>query len=308
MEERPGAPTPLESPLTSPKDTKEGNETGYFANFALTQDCTASVQNPSRALLIPTFPPTTSILQVAFMFTFKRFTIHDEHCAMKVGTDGVLLGAWAGIDGACRVLDIGCGSGLIALMAAQRNASAQVTGVEIDENAVRDAITNIQASPFADRVRVIHADILQLAGCDTDSTGGHAAFDCLLANPPYHEEELLPPSAARATARHTSGGLTFSALLETATTLLAPDVPTASLSVVLPAQASSAFIPLAGKQGLYVSRRTDVITRPGKPPKRILLEFRLQPSMPVCEQLILMDEGGKRSKAYSDLCRDFYIK
>ena len=95
------------------------------------------------------------------MFQFKQFFIDDARCAMKVGTDGVLLGAWATVAGARRILDVGCGSGLIALMAAQRAGEAQVVGVEIDGGAAADARCNVAASPFADRVEVVEADVLQ---------------------------------------------------------------------------------------------------------------------------------------------------
>ncbi|MFR1987405.1 MAG: tRNA1(Val) (adenine(37)-N6)-methyltransferase [Prevotellamassilia sp.] len=133
------------------------------------------------------------------MFTFQQFTIDDSRCAMKVGTDGVLLGAWADLSETTRILDLGCGSGLIALMAAQRNPQALVKGVEIDEAAAADAQANVAASPFHERVQITCADALTLSAPSFEA-------DCILSNPPYHEEELLPPEAQRAAARHTGGG------------------------------------------------------------------------------------------------------
>ena len=127
------------------------------------------------------------------MFTFKQFIIEDAHCAMKVGTDGVLLGAWADVAGCRHITDIGCGSGLIALMAAQRAPEARVTGVEIDPEAVADAQANVAASPFAHRTEIVLADVCRYAAPAPKS-------DCLLRNPPYHEEDLLPPVTSRATA------------------------------------------------------------------------------------------------------------
>lgn len=241
------------------------------------------------------------------MFTFKQFVIDDSHCAMKVGTDGVLLGAWADISQAQRILDIGCGSGLIALMAAQRNPEARVTGVEIDAAAARDAQANALASPFGSRVEIVHADVSTLA--ERVTAGRAEPFDCLLANPPYHAEDLLPPTEKRATARHTAGGgLTFEALLRAASALLDFVAPAASFSVVLPTTALASFIPLAATFGLYPSRRTSVVTRPGKPAKRTLLELRPEATVPHCDELTLLAPDGQRSVDYATLCRDFYIR
>lgn len=276
---------------------------------------------------------------------------------MRVGTDGVLLGAWAAVEGARRVLDVGCGSGLIALMAAQRNASAYVTGVEIDPSAAADAQANAAASPFAKRVRIVCKDVLQMAArpggdenvgekklttpatCaakDRASSFFLPPYDCILANPPYHEEDLLPPSARRATARHTAGGgLTFAALLRAADALLAreplgemgektkrgeeeekggdegvappaePFVP--QLSLILPTQALSHFLPLAAVHGFYVSRQTTVVTRPNKASKRTLLTLTRKSQEPVRDTLTLLAPDGTRSVEYAELCREFYL-
>ena len=128
-------------------------------------------------------------------FRFKHFTVWQQHCAMKVGTDGVLLGAWA--DGGQRILDIGTGTGLIALMMAQRFPAAEVTAVEIDEQAAMQACENVAASPFADRVNVIHDDILRYA--DACAEG---CFDAIVCNPPFFVNSLKNPDSKRALARH----------------------------------------------------------------------------------------------------------
>lgn len=240
---------------------------------------------------------------------------------MKVGTDGVLLGAWADVTDTRRILDIGCGSGLIALMAAQRAPLAQVDGVEIDEAAAADARLNASQSPFAPRVRIFCADILTWNGLSdgeppAERTEGRLHYDCLLSNPPYHEEDLLPPSLQRAAARHTAGGgLTFPALLRSAVRLLDTDSPASRLCLVLPAPALRSFLPLAAVHGLVPVRRTDVVTRPGKPPKRVLLEFRFPAFVASLsgtftqqtDELVLVAPDGSRSAAYSELCRDFYL-
>lgn len=235
------------------------------------------------------------------VFTFKQFIINDSHCAMKVGTDGVLLGAWADLTDCQRILDLGCGSGLIALMAAQRNPQALITGVEIDEVAASDALLNVQNSPFASRIAIRCQDATQLAATE-------GRYDCILSNPPYHQEELLPPSAARAAARHTAGGgLTFSALLRTVCNLLDDSNQNARFSLILPAPALNKFKTLATIHGLHLTRCTQVVTRPGKPCKRVLLEFCLHKSTPANDELILTAPDGGRSAAYSLLCNDFYL-
>lgn len=235
------------------------------------------------------------------MFTFKQFVIEDAHCAMKVGTDGVLLGAWADVSGCRHITDIGCGSGVVALMATQRAPLARVTGVEIDPGAARDARANAAASPFASRTEIVLADVCRYAATAPKS-------DCLLSNPPYHEEDLLPPTACRATARHTSGGgMGFEALLRAACQLLDPAAPHARFSLILPTQALPRFLPLAAVHGFHETRRTDVVTRPGKPPKRTLLELRPHPVPMRRDVLVLVGDDGGRSEAYANLCRDFYL-
>lgn len=233
-------------------------------------------------------------------YTFKQFHINDEHCAMKVGTDGVLLGAWADISGATQVLDIGCGSGLISLMLAQRAPSAHVVGIEIDADAANDARGNVASSPFANNVEVVTGDALHFAP--------QCLFDLIVSNPPYHEESLLPPSALRAKARHTSGGgLTFSALLESATRLLNKKAKHARFAVVLPTQAAQRFTTLAAIYGLNLCRETKVVTRPNKPCKRTLLEFTPHPMAPCTSTLVLLNEHGERSNDYNLLCSNFYL-
>lgn len=280
------------------------------------------------------------------MFTFRQFKIDDTHCAMKVGTDGVLLGAWTDVTGVRRILDIGCGSGLIALMLAQRAAGARVDGVEIDADAAADALANVEASPFHDRMRIFCGDVLKMAGgswpsplpcgkplftgesqCSTSDPQRYSCvlqqfmiapqllvkapqrtYDCIVANPPYHEEELLPPSRRRAAARHTAGGgLTFAALLQAARQLLDADSPAARFCVILPATAVARFIPAAAVYGFNLARRTNVVTRPGKPCKRVLLDFRLQAPPPVTDELVLVAPDGGRSAQYAELCREFYL-
>ena len=236
------------------------------------------------------------------LFRFKRFTVRHDRSAMRVGTDGVLLGAWASLDGAARVLDIGCGCGLIVLMAAQRAEEARITGVEIDHDSALQAMENVAESPFATRITIIEEDIRLLPGAQL--------FDHVLCNPPYHLETTLPPSATRMRARHTEA-LSFESLIASVVRLL---VPGGWFSVVLPASVTDVFVTLSLASGLRLCRRCDVLTVPHRPPKRVLLTFQLPAAsndaacdVPIHETLTLQDAQGGRSEAYQHLTRDFYL-
>lgn len=251
------------------------------------------------------------------MFRFKQFTIHDDRCAMKVGTDGVLLGAWAALDGAQRILDVGAGCGLVALMVAQRAPEARVTAIEIDEAAAVQAYENVQQSPFADRVEVRCDDFVAFAGPVTfqpklsqlaisrPETSELKSYDVIVSNPPFFEEDLLPPDAKRANARHTqAGGLTFESLVAAAVTMLRK---AGHLQVIIPKTAQPRFHALCNAHGLSLVRATDVQTVARKAPKRVLLDFaKSSLATPQYDTIVLM-EHGERSAAYAALCRDFYL-
>lgn len=244
------------------------------------------------------------------MFRFKQFTVHDDRCAMKVGTDGVLLGAWASVDGARRILDVGAGCGLVALMAAQRAPEAHVTAIEIDDAAAAQARENVQQSPFADRVEVLCDDfVTYAANLETSITSQPhnlaQHYDVIVSNPPFFEEDLLPPDAKRANARHTqAGGLTFESLVAAAVTLLREG---GHLQVIIPKTAQQRFHAICNRYGLSLVRSTDVQTVVRKAPKRVLLDFANTPlATPQHDVLVLMEQG-ERSVAYAALCREFYL-
>lgn len=230
-------------------------------------------------------------------FDFQQFRICHDRCSMKVGTDGVLLGAWADVVKAQRILDIGTGSGLIALMAAQRS-QAHIIGIDIHAPSVEQARENVASSPFASRI-----DIEQ---CDVRSFHPEAPFDCILTNPPYFEEELLPPDEVRAGARHTQG-LPFATCIEQAHRLLCND---GSFQVVLPHSAESRFTALCVQQGFSLLRSTTIHTVMHKPPRRILLHFIKQSHIDTPVErtsIILTAPDGGRSEEYKRLTRDFYL-
>ncbi len=228
-------------------------------------------------------------------FRFRRFSIRQDRCAMKVGTDGVLLGAWAELPDAGCILDVGTGTGLIALMAAQRS-EAHVVGIELDVAAAAQAADNAAASPWRERMSMVQGDFATFPF--------RGIFRCILANPPYYDNQLLPPDAARRTARH-SGSLPFPVLVRRAAELLEA---AGTLSVVLPVSEEVRFATLCAASGFRLLRRTAVCTTPAKPPSRVLLTYGRQGIPQPADILVLQDTDGSRSAAYAALTADFYIK
>ena len=229
-------------------------------------------------------------------FTFKQFTIRHDRCAMKVGTDGVLLGAWTGVNHSRRMLDIGTGTGLIALMLAQRCPQATITAIDIDTEAVSQALENVQSSLWADRVEVILQDI-----CNYPTK---QCFDTIVSNPPYFIDSLKCPDDQRNTARHTDT-LDAERLLSSVARLLSND---GRFSIILPAEQTDMLIQTARTHRLYPSRQTAVITRPGLPPKRILMEFQKTKKAFQFDELIIELERHVYSEEYIALTREFYLK
>ena len=229
-------------------------------------------------------------------FTFKQFTIYHDRCAMKVGTDGVLLGAWTNLQNANRILDVGTGTGLIALMLAQRTKDATITAIDIDADAVGQAQENVSDSPWKDRVEVTLQDICTYAP--------DGLFDIIVSNPPYFVNSLKCPDGQRTTARHTDS-LDANRLIGKVTELLAPE---GRFSLILPADQTDELLRIAEEYGLYPSRITRVITRPGLPPKRVLVEFRK--TTQICEETELVVELDRHvySEDYIALTKDFYLK
>lgn len=238
------------------------------------------------------------------MFQFKQFAINDDRCAMKVGTDGVLLGAWADVAHAKRVLDVGAGCGLISLMLAQRFPQIHVTALELDSDAAKQAQENAAESPFALQVDVVEGDFADFALLDDGRT--FEAFDTIVSNPPFFEEDLLPPDGARANARHTAAGLNFENLVAGSARLLCDG---GTLSVIIPKDAQLRFHAICNRHGFSLLRATDVRTVIRKAPKRVMLHFvksRSATAEVLRDEIVLMQDG-KRSAAYADLCRDFYL-
>ena len=215
---------------------------------------------------------------------------------MKVGTDGVLLGAWADVEHSKHILDIGTGSGLIAIMMAQRT-KAEITGIDIDSNAIGQAKENAAASPFANQITITESDLYEFKPSHM--------FDNIVSNPPYFEENVLPPENSRAQARHTSG-LTLQTLVKCAKKLMEPN---ALFQVILPFSVCPKFISLCAVEGLSLLHRTDVCTKEGKPFKRTLLRFinNINATCPTQDILPLSDGKGDRAEEYSLLTKEYYL-
>lgn len=214
---------------------------------------------------------------------------------MKVGTDGVLLGAWAPecIAGG-RILDIGTGTGVMAIMAAQRNPSARIVGVEIDDMSALQARENAEASPWADRVEIVNADIRSYEAA--------APFDLVISNPPYFVDSLKSPDSGRTTARHTVS-LDFGELMSAVERLLAPD---GRFAVIVPAEAASRVV---ASGCLVLRRRCDVRSKPSAGPIRTMMEFVAgYCGAPEFSELTIGDGKGGYTAEYVALTRDFYLK
>lgn len=231
-------------------------------------------------------------------FTFKQFVVHQEHCAMKVGTDGTLLGAWADLerqDG--RVLDIGTGTGLMALMMAQRFPKAWVTAIDIDEMAVFQAADNVKGSMFADRIKVVLADVNAFEPAEL--------FDAIVCNPPFFNHALTCPDQHRTQARHTTS-LSYRQLMAAAYRLLDDE---GLFSLIIPNDFFSQIESEVHLAGFFVTRMYGVRTVERKPVRRYLIELAKHPRNELVKKDVLIEESPNvRSGWYRELTKDFYIK
>ena len=244
-------------------------------------------------------------------FRFKQFTVWHDRCAMKVGTDGVLLGAWAPANPftpnpLTRILDIGTGSGLIALMLAQRFPEASIDAIDIDEAAVEQARENFAVSPWTDRLHAFHARLQDWQNHPLQST--NYKYDLIVSNPPYFQNSLKNPDKGRQTARHTDT-LSYAELLRHSARLLTEK---GLLALVLPAEAEQEVRGLAAAELLSLTRITRVYSKESKPARRVLLEFEKSTSRDTDismteDSLVLENEIGGRSAAYQELTKDFYL-
>ncbi len=226
-------------------------------------------------------------------FEFKQFSICHDHCAMKVGTDGVLLGAWA--NGGCRILDVGTGSGLIAMFMAQRFSKAEVVAIDIDKKACVQARENIATSAFKERISVVETALQDFSDKE---------FDSIVCNPPFFNDSLVNADYRKTIARH-AVTLPFGELFSNVARLLSEE---GEFSVVIPYPLRREFDTEAAYAGLYPLRACSVKTTFGKAPKRVLLSYGKHFRDDVDERIECMFEiGNVRSDWFDALTSEFYL-
>ncbi|MBP8823411.1 MAG: methyltransferase [Flavobacteriales bacterium] len=228
-------------------------------------------------------------------FRFKQFTVHQDRCALKVGTDGVLLGAWTRYAGVRGILDIGTGTGVVALIAAQRCPEAVVHAVELDRASALQARENAQASPWHGRITVHQADIRTWPPA--------SGIDLVLCNPPFYKGHSVSKNDRMATAKH-EGPLSMEALFAAVEHCLAQ---VGRLSMVWPLDRWNDVLAVAAAHGFFPARGCAVCYRAGKAPKRMLVEFARNGNHAAWEQLTVQDADGRFTPEYRTLLGDLEL-
>jgi tRNA1Val (adenine37-N6)-methyltransferase len=233
-------------------------------------------------------------------FQLKQFSIEQDRCAMKIGTDGVLLGAWTPIDNNPRsILDIGTGTGIIALMLAQRSNSEQIDGLEIDEEAYEQAVANFENSPWSDRLFCFHA------GLDEFIEEPEDEYDLIVSNPPFYTDDFKSATEQRDLARF-ADAMPFEDLIEAADLLLSEN---GIFAVIIPFKEEDAFLSLAKEYELYPLKITRVQGTPTSEIKRSLLAFsRDEISDFPIDELVVEISRHNYTPEYTALTKDFYLK
>ncbi len=227
-------------------------------------------------------------------FHFKHFSVEQQGAKMKIGTDGVLLGAWVRCNGVERVLDAGTGTGVIALMLAQRSEAVDIVGIDIDSSAAQCAADNFAFSPWSERLTAVATSVQEYYD---------KPFDLVVTNPPYFSHSLLCPDTRRTMARHTTK-LSFEQLDAAVTRLLSPH---GTFALILPTEQMEHYLTLTT---LHLHRRCDVSTKPDMPPKRTMVELRHRECESVEQTYLTIETSVSRTytEQYRTLTRDFYLK
>ena len=253
-------------------------------------------------LIRPSLPDLQSLFKMTRrtngIFHFKQFSVKHDRCAHKVGTDGVLLGAWANVQGAKRILDVGAGSGVIALMLAQRSSNdTHIDAIDISQADCDQAKENVAGSPWPTKV-VIRNISLQKFEADP--------YDLIVSNPPYFIDSARPPVEGRIRARHTEL-LPQQELLGSAKRLLAQG---GKLCLILPVTEGQTFLSRANSSGWHCTRLCEFRSRTNKPVERLLIQLQVDANKLIHESLLLyQNEVGEEWTAhYKDLTRDYYLK
>ena len=228
------------------------------------------------------------------VFKFKKFSIIQEKSAMKVGTDGVLLGCWVACEKANNILDIGCGTGLITLMLGQRSLNSNVIGIEIDKIASQEAQLNSSNSDWEERIEIKHTSLQQFTP--------QLNFDLIVSNPPFFPQNKSQQS--RDIARH-ANTLSFEELIGNAAKLLAEK---GIFSVVIPKNSEEYFCKIAAVHNLYCNRVCNVKGNDKVDAKRVMLEFSFNKTEITTEYLTIETGRHQYTDEYIQLCKDFYLK
>lgn len=235
-------------------------------------------------------------------FRFKEFTIHQDKTAMKVGTDGVLLGAWCSIDDNVEsILDIGSGTGIVALMAAQRSDSMTIDAVEIDESAYEQTVENFEESDWGDRLYCYNASFKEFT---EEIAEEEETYDLIVSNPPFYTDNFETENEARNKARFASS-LPFEELIFGVSKILSPE---GKFAVIVPFKEEEKIINLSKQKHLFLNKICHIQGNPSSEIKRSLMEFSFHDSEIKKEHLIIEIERHQYTQEYINLTKDFYIK
>lgn len=218
---------------------------------------------------------------------------------MKITTDSILIGAWADISESSNILDVGTGTGVISMICAQRNLMAQITAIDIEKDAIKQASDNIEKSPFKYRINVLEADYRSF---DIENKSSFKHFDHIISNPPYFTENTYSPEIKKCIARNTTS-LPFNEFICQTSKLLRKG---GKLSVIIPITESIRFISLAANYNLFLSRRTDIADSSSAEFKRSLLEFILDEIEPTTRESLIIHENGTLSNEYKTLTSSLF--
>lgn len=232
-------------------------------------------------------------------FQFKEFTVNQDRCAMKIGTDGVLLGAWVSLESSPEsILDVGAGTGVIALQLAQRSNAELIDAVEIDADAFEQCTENFEQSPWGDRLFCYHAALQEFASEVDDK------YDLIISNPPYYSDSFKSGDSKRDAARF-NDALPFDHLSVCAAHLLAEN---GTFALIIPSKEEVEFLKAANKAGLYVKRRCGVFGNKQAAEKRVLLALTKTEQTPILASLTIEKVRHNYTDEYIELVKDFYLK
>lgn len=231
-------------------------------------------------------------------FKFKQFEVDDSLCAMKIGTDAVLLGAWTNCIGAKKILDIGTGSGLLALMMAQKS-NAEITAIDIEENACKQAHINFENSKWKNRINLKHISLQNFSAECTDK------FDVIISNPPYFKNSLKPEKINRTIARHTDT-LNIGELMSCSAKLMHAE---STCNIIFPTDHIKELMQEASRNNMYLVRICEIQPNAEKKANRVMMRFSLTPKNLIQEKIVIeLDKRHHYTNEYILLTKDFYLK